>query len=417
VDAPASIPEVTGVGGTTFNQDPSSNVTTTYWNASNTATGGSALGYIPEIVWNDTLANGFLSAGGGGASTLFAKPSWQVATNMPADGKRDVPDISLSASADHDPHLLCTNNSCVAGFTDGSGNVQIAAGTSVAAPTFAGLVAIINQGTGSRQGNINPTLYSLAVSTPNAFHDIDTGSNNVPCATGSPDCPSAGVIGFVADLGYDQASGLGSVDANALVTAWPLDFSLTADPNRVAIAAPGVSGTSTITLNPIGSFSGTVSLTCTPQSGVTGLTCAISPASVTPTNPTATLTISTTGPGVTALATRPSAFGGMENGAARSLAASFQIAFDRHKLSLLSLLLFASAFLGASLLCARSKGKILVTFLMLGISAVLMLMPACGSKNGGGNGQKGTPPGNYSITINAASGTVTYSTTVTVGVQ
>jgi hypothetical protein len=107
----------------------------------------------------------------------------------------------------------------------------------------------------------------------------------------------------------------------------------------------------------------------------------------------------------------------MENGAARSLVASFQIAFDRHKLSLLSLLLFASAFLGASLLCARSKGKILVTFLMLGISAVLMLMPACGSKNGGGNGQKGTPPGNYSITINAASGTVTYSTTVTVGVQ
>jgi pro-kumamolisin-like protein/fibronectin type III domain protein len=380
VDAPASIPEVTGVGGTEFNgDDPSS--TTTYWNTTNTATGGSALSYIPEGVWNDTLFNSVLSAGGGGASIIFAKPTWQVATNVPADGVRDVPDISLAASPDHDPHLLCSNNFCKVGFTDGNGNLpidlQIAGGTSVSAPTFAGIVAIINQVTGSRQGNINPTLYSLSVSTPSAFHDIISNSNVVPCTVGTPDCQSNGSMGFVADVGYDQASGLGSVDANVFVNAWPLDFSITANPNRFAIPT-GATGTSTITLNPIGSFSGTVSLACTTPSGI-ALTCAISPPTVTTANPNATLTVSAFGPGAASSAKSRLGFGGPVGSSFTSLAGSFPTAF--YQAALLSLFLFA--FLVAGLRSARSKPCILSAFGLLSITTVIILIPACGSHSSG----------------------------------
>jgi subtilase family serine protease len=395
VDVPASVPEVTGVGGTEFTGDPDSITTTTYWLANNSATGESAISYIPEIVWNDTLANGVLSAGGGGASTVFSKPSWQIGTNVPADGMRDVPDISFSASSDHDPYLLCSGASnfpCVNGYLDSNNKVNTVGGTSVGAPEFAGLVAIINQATNSRQGNVNPTLYSLAASSPQLFHDIDTGSNNVPCTAGSPDCPASGNMGFVADTGYDQASGLGSVDANALVNAWPIDFSIAADPNRVNIAAPGAQGTSTLTLNPVYNFAGTVSLTCTPQSGVAGLTCSISPATVTPASPTATLTISTVGPGVLASARPPSGFGWLLGS---------------------SVTLFAGCFM-INLPCFRRRRIFAMGFFLF---AMLTAGVGCGGGGSSTSHPPGTPSGNYTITINATSAGVTYSTTVTAGVQ
>ncbi len=395
VDVPASIPEVTGVGGSEFTGDPDSTTTTAYWNATNDSVGASALSYIPEIVWNNTVANGFLSAGGGGASTLFSKPSWQIGTNVPADGMRDVPDISFSASSDHDPYLLCSGASnfpCVNGYLDSNNKVNTVGGTSVGAPEFAGLVAIINQATNSRQGNVNPTLYSLAASSPHLFHDIDTGSNNVPCTAGSPDCPASGNMGFVADTGYDQASGLGSVDANALVNAWPIDFSIEADPNRVNIAAPGAQGTSTITLNPVYNFAGTVSLTCTPQSGVAGLTCSISPATVTPASPTATLTISTVGPGVLASARPPYGFGWLLGS---------------------SVTLFAGCFM-INLPCFRRRRIFAMGFFLF---AMLTAGVGCGGGGSSTSHPPGTPSGNYTITINATSAGVTYSTTVTAGVQ
>jgi hypothetical protein len=95
-------------------------------------------------------------------------------------------------------------------------------GTSAAAPTFAGMVALINQqmNTPKGQGNINPTLYSMAQTSPAAFHDITVGNNMVPCQAGTPDCPSGGTIGYSAGAGYDLASGLGSVDAYNLVMEW-----------------------------------------------------------------------------------------------------------------------------------------------------------------------------------------------------
>ena len=219
VDVPASFPYVTGMGGTEFSEGDDTGATQ-YWSGANNSNNGSALSYIPETAWNDTAADGSLATGGGGVSTLFTKPSWQTGAGVPSDGQRDVPDISLSSSADHDGYLICSQSSCVNGYRQSNNDLSVIGGTSVAAPTFAGLVTLLVQQTNERQGNVNPLLYGLVASASNAFHDITTGNNMVPCTPGSKDCPASGMIGYDAGPGYDLATGLGSVDAGALAAAW-----------------------------------------------------------------------------------------------------------------------------------------------------------------------------------------------------
>jgi uncharacterized protein (TIGR03437 family) len=208
VDLPGSLPEVTSVGGTEFVEGSG-----TYWSQTNTASGASALSYIPETTWNDSAEDGSPSASGGGASTLFTKPSWQTAPGVPSDNARHVPDVSLSASADHDGYFVYTG-----------GSLQVYGGTSVDAPSFAGLTALLNQSLSSGGvGNINPNLYSLAQSgwSSGMFHDITTGNNivTIPCPRRTPNCGTT-PVGYLAGVGYDQATGLGSVDAYKLVTGW-----------------------------------------------------------------------------------------------------------------------------------------------------------------------------------------------------
>ena len=206
VDLPGSVPEVTSMGGTEFAEGTGS-----YWNISNDANGASALSYIPEMTWNDSAVDGQPSATGGGASVFFAKPAWQTGPGVPSDNARHVPDVSLSASADHDGYLV---------YTDGS--LQVYGGTSVPTPSFAGLTALLNQSLGSGGvGNINPRLYSLAQTNPGMFHDVTSGNNivTVPCPKRSPNCVST-AVGYSAGPGYDQTTGLGSVDAYKLVTGW-----------------------------------------------------------------------------------------------------------------------------------------------------------------------------------------------------
>jgi subtilase family serine protease len=222
VNAPASVPYVTGMGGSEFNEGAGN-----YWTASTgTDVIPSALSYIPEIVWNDTTSpentTGGLAAGGGGASIYFSKPAWQTGPGVPNDNARDVPDLSLNASPFHDGYLVCVEGNCVNGYRNTSQALTVAGGTSAAAPTFAGMVALINQqmNTPAGQGNINPILYSMAQTSPAAFHDITTGNNMVPCAAATRGCPNGGEIGYSAGVGYDQASGLGSVDAYNLVMEW-----------------------------------------------------------------------------------------------------------------------------------------------------------------------------------------------------
>lgn len=206
VDLPGSVPEVTSMGGTEFAEGTGS-----YWNLSNDANGASALSYIPEMTWNDSAADGQPSATGGGASVVFSKPSWQTGPGVPSDNARHVPDVSLSASADHDGYLVYTG-----------GSLQVYGGTSVPTPSFAGLTALLNQSLGSGGvGNINPKLYALAQTGSGIFHDVTNGNNmvTVPCPKRSPSCVSA-AVGYSAGPGYDQTTGLGSVDAYKLVTGW-----------------------------------------------------------------------------------------------------------------------------------------------------------------------------------------------------
>ncbi len=217
VDFPSSSPRVTGIGGTSFNEGAGN-----YWNTSNASDGSSALSYIPETVWNETAvasASGGtrLAAGGGGASIFFAKPSWQVGAGVPADSVRDVPDLSLAAAPSHDGYVICVSGSCAQGFA----HTQIVGGTSVGAPVFAGMLALVEQKNNFTNGlgNINPMLYGLATGAPSVFHDVVSGDNRSPCVPGSPNCTSS-TIGYAAAPGYDLASGWGSVDGNNLATLW-----------------------------------------------------------------------------------------------------------------------------------------------------------------------------------------------------
>ncbi|MGB7554822.1 MAG: S53 family peptidase [Candidatus Korobacteraceae bacterium] len=292
VDMPASLPYVTGMGGNEFSEGDDTGATQ-YWSGTNNGNNGSALSYIPEMVWNDTATDGFLAASGGGVSKVFSKPSWQTGAGVPADGQRDVPDLALNASADHDGYLICSQSSCVTGYRKSDQTLTIIGGTSAAAPTFAGIVALIVQKTNNPQGNVNQYLYSLAASAPNAFHDITTGNNMVPCTAGSTDCPASGMIGYSAGPGYDLTAGLGSVDAGALAAAWngPTnpDFQVAAQSTSLAITR-GTPVTDTLTVAGLAGFSQTVNLSCVVPSTLTATTCSVSPSSVTP-GGTATLTV------------------------------------------------------------------------------------------------------------------------------
>jgi subtilase family serine protease len=219
VDFPASSPSVTGLGGTMFNENGG-----TYFSATNGTTQGSALSYIPEAVWNETAVQGTLASGGGGFSSTFVKPYWQVGNGVPADSSRDVPDLSFNAAADHDGYLLCVPGYCTNGYRNAAGTLSIVGGTSVATPSFAGIMALLEQKIATRVGNANPTIYGLANSTyyGTVFNDVATGTNAQPCTAGTTDCPNGGTIGYAAGVGYDRASGWGSLNVQNFVTDWPL---------------------------------------------------------------------------------------------------------------------------------------------------------------------------------------------------
>ncbi|MGC2638620.1 MAG: S53 family peptidase [Acidobacteriaceae bacterium] len=181
------------VGGTELADDSDA-----YWAVDNDGIGESAHGYIPEITWNQSGASsGGLWAGGGGVSSLYARPAWQPDSGDGAESMREVPDLSLTSSS-HDSCLL---------WFDGA---QVAdSGTSAAAQVMGGILALAVARRGERLGNPAPELYALAASRPAIFHDVTAGNNSVP-----------GEAGFPAVPGFDLATGLGSVNAALLVDAW-----------------------------------------------------------------------------------------------------------------------------------------------------------------------------------------------------
>jgi len=200
---------------------------------------------------NCAVGSGATSSGGWATCTSgYAKPTWQTGTGVPSDGVRDIPDVSLFASngTNFSYYALCAvDGDCQT--PTGANLVQISGvgGTSASAPSFAGIMALVNQKYG-RQGQADFVLYPLRAQYPAAFHDVTVGSNAVPCDYGdsTPDCIAGsgtvlvtltdsngnpyyvteGEIGsgstpeYNAGVGYDLASGLGTVDANVLVTDW-----------------------------------------------------------------------------------------------------------------------------------------------------------------------------------------------------
>lgn len=208
INGVASSPYNVAVGGTEFldQANPSQ-----YWSPNNDQNGASALSYIPEMAWNESSPGVSIDAGGGGSSIFYGKPLWQTGTGVPQDGARDIPDISLTASL-HDGYIICLRSlggDCSQGF------FFVVGGTSAASPSFAGIMALINQKTNTSWGNPAPIIYSLANGSNynKIFHDTTVGNNMVPAASGN-------MIGYDAGAGYDLATGWGSVDVNQLVNAW-----------------------------------------------------------------------------------------------------------------------------------------------------------------------------------------------------
>ena len=176
----------------------------------------------------------------------------------PRDRVRDIPDVSLFSAAPVWGHafIVCLSDPAHDFNTPCSkfpGSWIYGYGTSFAAPIMAGIQALVNQATGSVQGNPNPTLYRLAnaefgttgalkcnasrgnrIDAACIFRDVTDGDMDVPCVAASTDCyaPSGanGVVSrsetayqpaFKARKGWDFATGLGSIDAANLVAAWP----------------------------------------------------------------------------------------------------------------------------------------------------------------------------------------------------
>jgi hypothetical protein len=288
VTVPADNPLYTAVGGTMFSGDLPD--PTPFWDPAT----GLASQYIPESPWNETGPTGPLAAGGGGESTVtlfdpitglptltlrYPLPPWQIDPNttlplIPGALGRLVPDVAFAAAAGHDGYLYCSSdanaNPCdsLANFT--SGTPTTAGGTSVATPSFAGLLTLLVQQYGPL-GSINPTLYNIAFNdsfSPAAFNDIASGTNNIPCVSGTLGCVDAVGIGFTATAGFDQATGLGSVNGGGLagelgLLGFPLTAAstttLTATPSSVVFGS-SVSLVATVS-SPSGAPIGTVTLT------------------------------------------------------------------------------------------------------------------------------------------------------------
>ena len=271
----------------------------------------------------------------GGSCAGYAKPSWQVVPGNPSDGVRDIPDVSLFAANGLWSHfyVFCYSDTANGGAacTGSPSGWTAAGGTSFGSPIMAGVQALINQKTGARQGNPNPMLYSLAATQFNGsgnascnsslgngvanscvFYDVTLGDMAVECLTTNNCFDSAAGYGVLSTsssvlqpaygttTGWDFATGIGTINVTNLLNAWPgsappPDFSLSASPTTVTIVQGGAGGTSTITVNPMNGFNGSVGLSVTSVLP-SGVTASFNP---NPTTGSSTLTVTASGTAAT----------------------------------------------------------------------------------------------------------------------
>ncbi len=309
-------------------------------------------GYSPTYgstsLCNDPLIGSLLmttAAGGGGPSQCasgtpstvgvvsgtcqgWPKPSWQSVLGNPNDGVRDTPDVSLFAADGLWSHfyVFCWSDTKNGGAACGADPSAWsgAGGTSFASPILAGIQALINQKAGGPQGNPAPVYYQLAAAEYGAsgsslcnsnngnavggnciFNDVTLGDMDVDCV--GPNCfladGSVGVLStsntsfapaYGTNVGWDFATGIGTVNAANLVNNWPSSssqpsFTLSALPTSLTLLQ-GASGSTTITINPLNGFNSSVNLS------VSGFPSGVS--AIFSTNPATTsslLTLSATG--------------------------------------------------------------------------------------------------------------------------
>jgi subtilase family serine protease len=387
-------------------------------------------GWVPIVTAADAQADIGISSGGGGPSNCatetangsgclagFTQPSWQTVTISGQAAARFVPDVAMLASHSFPNFIYCTQlpelgdgasgSSCAPGGSAGITNAlgltfpSTTGGTAVATPIFAGIVTLLNQAQATNGlGNINARLYALAAVSPSngAFHPVITGDNMVACVpdsgeNGAPACPAGGVLGFSASnfdaaTGYNLVTGLGSVDAQNLASAFALSFTLnsnvsggTVDVQQGQVAAPVnltvtstngfvvVTGGNSTTIQPL-------SYTCSglPAEAI----CTFSPAS---TSSQTALTLS--------ISTSPTI------GARRHAGSVNRMFYAVLLPGLMGLVLT----LGSRKRAARGV-RMLSWFLVLGV-ATLSLSSCAGSSS---TTSPGTPKGTYPITVNATTG-------------
>lgn len=303
-----STPYNVSVGGTDFednyNAQEAGIALGTYWNTTNSTYYGNAKSYVPEIPWNDSCASwllsnyegftttygtggfcnsakatnkdAYISIGGGsggpsgcanGASTNgyvttgcvgYAKPSWQSGIfGNPADGVRDLPDVSLFAGNGvwGHFHVICWSDTAnyasqgAAACTDPPNPLGSTptwsgfGGTSFAAPMMAAMQALINQKWSMRAGNPNPTYYQIAKSefgasgnsdcysinqpprrglaSACAFYDITQGDINADCLQNGSDQPCFIPSGTNGVLSTEPASTISVIQGGSGYTSAP----------------------------------------------------------------------------------------------------------------------------------------------------------------------------------------------------
>ena len=216
---PGNSPNVTDVGGTDL------------------VTAGAGGPWQSETAWVGS---------GGGYNPASPIPAYQVPVINSANGGspnfRNVPDVSMEANTDN---YFCANGACSPGI----------GGTSLAAPRWAGFLALVNeQANGQSLGFFNNLVYALSQTSgyTAAFHDIVVGNN---FNAGSPDL-------FQAVPGYDLTSGLGTPNGAGFIDALAPAASAAAAPNFTLTASttnfplkPGGSATTTITVSPVNTLS------------------------------------------------------------------------------------------------------------------------------------------------------------------
>ena len=290
--------------------------------------------YVTDVGGTDLTTNGaggpwqseigWVGSGTGWCdSTISGGPCFQVtndgvpsyqsqiqATITTAGGSskyRNLPDVSADANTDS---FWCASGTCQGGL----------GGTSLAAPRWAGFLALANEqaaANGETIGFLNPLVYTIGQgsSYDTAFHDITSGSN--PSGSTVPSC----CIGsFTAMTGYDLVTGWGTPNGQGMINALaPISttnayFTLAASPSTLNLTPGGAPGTATISLNAANGFTGSVTLSANILGAPAGVTAGFNPVSISG-SATSTLTVSTTSAtpaGTLMLAVTGTSSGGIE---------------------------------------------------------------------------------------------------------